>query len=130
VDTSLTTKEFCLFRLYETFFLQEFQPAFYKRNDTHVWTQLDASKSEKLPPTYWELVSRKYNNPGWVPNSSRFNGWGGTLTESYSLPLIEGKTMNEETARTAYNTARASMLTVSSYKQKIQILFIFWYWYT
>ena len=58
VNKYLTTKEFCMFRLNESFFCEDFKESFYKRNDNKNRTQIDSSKSDKLPPTYWELVSK------------------------------------------------------------------------
>jgi len=78
-NPSLTSKELSLFRLYEEFFHDDFKCVFYNRNDSMNRTQLDAKKSDKLPPTYWELVSMKYNTSEWVPDSTRFDGWGGFL---------------------------------------------------
>jgi len=49
-----------------------------------------------------------------VPDSTRFDGWGGFLKEQFSLPLIEGKYMTEDLDKKEFGKARAAMLTVST----------------
>ena len=113
VDNSLSTKEICMYRLYEAFFCDELKDSFYKRNDAWDKTEVDGRNSEQMPLSYWELVCKKFNNGDWVPLSRSYPEFHEDYKEQFHLPFIDGENMTPETAKKEMLRARSALLVVS-----------------
>jgi hypothetical protein len=87
-DKTLSDHDKKKMQLWEAVFQDEFREAFYKYNNCLSRLELDGRKQKgSKDDRFLELVTRKHNDPEWLPQSQPVYGYHSRLNVSHVLPL-------------------------------------------
>jgi hypothetical protein len=87
-DKELSEHDKKKMRLWEAVFQDEFREAFYEYNNCLSRLELDGRKQKgSKDDRFLELVTKKHNDPEWLPQSQPVYGYHSRLNVSHVLPL-------------------------------------------